>query len=66
MVSGEAYRLQWCAVLGVVSFMVSDGILAYNRYVDEISGAEYVVMVLYYFALSLIAESVPVAVAAPL
>ena len=66
--------MTWCAIaraaeptasaaeaagaVGAVSFLVSDGVLAVNRFARPFAGAHAVVMVTYYAAQMLIARSV--------
>jgi alkenylglycerophosphocholine hydrolase len=45
------------AAIGAVSFLVSDGVLAVNRFARPFRGAHAVVMVTYYLAQTLIARS---------
>jgi hypothetical protein len=44
-------------VIGALSFVISDSLLAYNRFAHPIAGAKYGVMITYYTAQLLIAAS---------
>ena len=59
-VDGSCHK-RWCeavACLGAISFIVSDSVLAINRFKVEVPGQRFIVMVTYYAAQLLITLSV--------
>jgi uncharacterized membrane protein YhhN len=49
-VAGESTRAQWAGVLGAVCFLVSDGILAVNKFHHHLHGELFFVMITYWAA----------------